>query len=151
MGGYRTAAAVIGGLGAALGVLIYFLSTVGWVAIGALSGYLWPTLVDLAFVGTSAAGLLLAGVGAAGAWLVLKGRTRRGASLMLISAAGIVAVFGAQPFLVNAAGAYGVPQRLQADPGLPPSDYFLASFAPAVPLLMGAALAFLVARGTTRP
>ena len=145
------AAAAIGGAGAVLGALTYLLAVVGWVALSVLSGYLRPDLVDLALVGTSAAGLLLASVGAAGAWLVLKDRTRRGALLMLISAAGVVAVFSAQPFLVNAAGAYGVPKRLQADPGLPPGDYFLASFAPAAALLVGAALAFLVARASTRP
>lgn len=83
--------------------------------------------------------------------MTLRTRTRRGALLMLLSAVGIVAVFAAQPFLVDAAGAYGVPERLQADPGLPPGDYFRATFAPAVPLLLGAALAFLVARGPTRP
>ena len=119
MRGLRVAAAAIGGAGAVLGALTYLLAVVGWVALSVLSGYLRPDLVDLALVGTSAAGLLLAGAGAAGAWLVLKDRTRRGALLMLISAAGVVAVFSAQPFLVNAAGAYGVPKRLQADPGLP--------------------------------
>lgn len=63
----RTVAAVIGGAGAALGALVYLGTIALGVAVAALSGYLSPTLVDLAFFGTAAAGLLLAGVGAAGA------------------------------------------------------------------------------------
>ena len=63
---------------------------------------------------------------------------------MLLSAAGIVAVFGAQPFLVEAAGAYGVPEGLRADSGTPPGGYYRGvTFAPAVPLLLGTALALL--------
>ena len=139
----RLAAAAIGGAGAALDALLYLLAVALWVAIAALSGHLAPNPVDLAFVGTEAAGILLCGAGGAGAWLVFGTRARRGALLMLLSAAGILAVFAAQPILVEAAGAYGVPEGLRADTGTPPGDYYRAAFAPAVPLLLGAALAFL--------
>ena len=93
----RLAAAVIGGAGAALGALLYLLAVALWVAIAALSGHLAPNPVDLAFVGTEVVGILLCGAGGAGAWLALRARTRPGALLMLLSAAGILAVFAAQP------------------------------------------------------
>lgn len=134
---------MVGGAGAALGAVLYLSAAALWVAIAALSGHLAPNPVDLAFVGTEAAGILLCAVGGAGAWLTLRAKTRPGALLMLLSAAGILAVFAAQPLLVEAAGAYGVPERLRADTGPPPGDYYRAAFAPAVPLLVGAALAFL--------
>ena len=134
---------MIGGVGAALGALHYLSAVALWVAIAALSGQLSPNLVDLAFVGTEFAGILLCGAGLAGAWLALRARTRPGALLMLLSAAGILAVFAAQPLLVEAAGAYGVSERLRADTGPPPGDYYRAAFAPTIPLLLGAALAFL--------
>ena len=51
--------AVIGGAGAALGALIYSLVIIGWVVILLLSGQLPTTLVDLAVVGTTAAGFVL--------------------------------------------------------------------------------------------
>ena len=138
---------MVGGTGAALGALLYLSAVALWVAIVALSGHLAPNLapnlVDLAFVGTEVAGIIFCGAGLAGAWLAFRARTRPGALLMLLSAAGILAVFAAQPLLVEAAGAYGVPEGLRADIGTPPADYYRAAFAPAVPLLVGAALAFL--------
>ena len=139
----RLAAAAIGGAGAALGALLYLSAVALWVAIAALSGHFAPNPVDLAFVGTEAAGILICGAGGVGAWLALRASPRPGALLMLLSAVGIVAVFAAQPLLVGAAGEYGVPEGLRADTGTPPGSYYRAAFAPAVPLLLGAALAFL--------
>jgi hypothetical protein len=139
----RVAAAAVGGAGAALGAVVYLLAAALWVAIVALSGMPPTSLVDLAVVGTAAAGVLLCGAGGRGAWLALRGRARPGALLMLLSAAGILAVFAAQPLLVGAAGAYGVPERLRVDTGTPPGGYYRATLAPAVLLLLGAALAFL--------
>jgi hypothetical protein len=148
----RTVAAVVGGAGAALNALYYFSAIVGWVAIVLLSG-LWPTtLVDLAFVGPLAAAVLLSGVGLVGAWRTWRGAARRGALLMVLAALGIAIVLGVvQPAAVSAAGAYGVPERLRADTGSPPGSYFRAALGPVVPLLAGAALAFLAARRSARP
>ena len=149
----RTVAAVVGGAGAALNALVYYLAIVGWVAIVLLSG-LWPTtLVDLAFVGPLAAAALLSGVGLVGAWRTWRGAARRGALLMVLAALGIAIVLGVvQPAAVSAApAAAGVPEGLRADTGPPPGSYFRAALGPVVPLLAGAALAFVAARRSARP
>lgn len=147
----RTVAAVVGGVGAALGALVFFLAIVGWGVIVLLSGLLPTTLVDLAFVGPTAAAALLSAVGLVGAWRTWQGVALRGALLMLLAAVGIVVVHAVQPSLVSAAGAYGVPEGLRADTGPPPGSYFRLALAPAVCLLVGTALAFLVARRPARP
>jgi hypothetical protein len=136
-----------------LNALVYYLAIVGWVAIVLLSG-LWPTtLVDLAFVGPLAAAALLSGVGLVGAWRTWRGAARRGALLMVLAALGIAIVLGVvQPAAVSAApAAAGVPEGLRADTGPPPGSYFRAALGPVVPLLAGAALAFVVARRSARP
>jgi len=142
----RVAAGVLGGGGAALGVFVYVLAVVVWVAIVVVAGFAPTSLVDLAFVGTTAAALLLACVGLAGAWRVFRGDTRRGAWLMLLSAIGIVAAFTVQPVLVVAAGNYGLPEEFRGDPFGFQRGGFLVAFAPAAALLVGAMLAFASAR-----
>lgn len=145
-------AAVIGGAGAALGAVIYPLAVVLWVAILALSGFfLLVTLVDAAFVGPLVVATLCCAVGPVGAWLVHGGRTRgaardrprRGALLMLVAALGVAAAVAAQPFLVNAAGDRGLPERFRGDTE-PSLEGSAAHFVPAGVLLVGAALASLV-------
>ncbi len=147
----RTVAAVVGGAGVTLGALVYFLAIVGWVVIVLLSGLLPTTLVDLAFVGTTAAAALLSAVGLVGAWRTWQGAALWGALLMLLAAVGIAIVHAVQPTAMSAAGAYGVPEGLRVDTGLPPGSYFRLALAPAVSLLVRAALAFLVARRPAHP
>ncbi len=146
----RIAAALLGGTGAAFGMLRGLIGVAGWIYLGSLMGD-FPNIVDMALIGTEAAGLLFSAAGMAGAGLLLARRRRRtGVFLMLVAAAGIAVVFAVQPFLVNAAGALGIPERLQAEPGLPPAGFLAASFAPAVALLLGAALALMAMRRRTR-
>ena len=52
---------------------------------------------------------------------------------------------------VGPLAAAGVPEGLRADTGPPPGSYFRAALGPVVPLLAGAALAFVVARRSARP
>lgn len=140
----RLAAAAIGGAGAALGAVVCLLAALGWVAIVFLSGDTSPNLVDLAFVGAMAAALAFCAAGAVGAWLVFEHRARRGALLMLVAALGVAAALIAQPFLVDAAGDRGLPERIGNDwePSL--TDQPLTRLGPAGALLVGAALALLV-------
>ena len=139
----RLAAAAIGGAGAALGAVVCLLAALGWIAIVLLSGDPSPNLVDVAFVGTMAEAVTFCAAGAAGAWLVFRHRTRRGALLMLVAALGIAAVLLAQPFLVDAAGDRGLPERITNDSEPSLADQPLARLAPAGTLLVGAALALL--------
>jgi len=121
------------------------LAALGWVAIVLLSGHLSPNLVDLAFVGTTALAVAFCAAGAVGAWLVFGRRTRRGALLMLVAALGVSAALVAQPFLVDAAGDRGLPERIRnnREPSL--ADQPPARLAPAGALLAGSALALLAA------
>ena len=136
---------MIGGAGAALGALLYLLAVVVWVAVRGLSGIsLSPTSVDLAFFGPLAAASLCCAVGALGAWLVFANRTRggsgRGALLMLVAALGVAAFVAAQPFLIDAVGDRGLPERFQDDTR-PSLEGSVAQLVPAGTLLAGAALA----------
>jgi hypothetical protein len=144
----RVVAGVIGGGAAALGAIAYVLTVVVWIAISAFAGFAPTTLVDLAFIGTTAAALLFACLGLVGALRVFRGDPRRGARLMLLSAIGIAIAFAVQPVLVATTGNYGLPEQFQAGPsGFQPGGFFVA-FAPAAALLVGALLAFASA---TRP
>jgi len=121
-----------------------------WVAIGVFAGFAPTTLVDLAFLGTTAAALVLSCVGLAGAWRVFGAVGRRGAWIMLLSAIGIAVAFAIQPIAVAAAGNYGVPAEFRAGPsGFGPGGLF-ATYAPAAALLLGAMLAFVSTRPSAR-
>lgn len=103
-------------------------------------------LVDLAFVGTMAAAVASCAVGATGAWLVFGRRARRGALLMLVAAVGVAAAMAAQPFLVDAAGDRGLPERIRNDREPSLVDRPLARFFPSGALLAGAAVALAARR-----
>lgn len=123
-------------MGAAFGVARGLFSVAGWVFLGVSTGG-FPNRVDLALVGTEAAGLLLSAVGMVGAGLLFARGDRAGVYLMLGAAVGIAAVFAAQPFLVNAAVA--APVRPELDPS--PTSFWAASLTPAAALFAASVLA----------
>ena len=65
---------------------------------------------------------------------------------MLVAAVGVAAAMAAQPFLVDAAGDRGLPERIRNDREPSLADRPLARFLPSGALLAGAAVALAARR-----
>lgn len=132
----RIASSVISGLGAAFGMLKGFLQMAFWLFLGL--SYDWNSYVTLV-VGTEGATAFFCILGGAGVSLVISGRrSRLGAVLMLIGAAGVtisIAVYGTT-----------LPRLVPIDPTYASPLYYVVSLIPAAALLIGAALALFTHR-----
>ncbi len=139
----RIAAAVIGGLGALLGAVKGLLFILMVLLLGPLQTDMFSPFNFLAISSDGAVAIFCI-LGATGAGLVLTGRrARAGILLMPLGAAGVTVT----------AVAYGLlpltqPSAVQAALGVFPTDlgFYVVWLFPILPLLVGAALAFLARR-----
>lgn len=101
--------------------------------------------VDLAMLGAEIVMILLFVTGLAGAGLLAARGGYKGIYLMLAAAAGTVVVRLVQPFLINAAGNIGIPERLAGGASFPGIEHWMI-FLPAATFLFASTLGVLAVR-----
>ncbi len=143
----RTVAVVVGGAGVVLGAVKSCVVVLMWIVVGLFAGMYPTTLVDFALIGTEGVEVLFCVTGLFGVRLLARG-DRTGVYLMLVATLGMATVVAAQPFLINVAGAVGIPENLRRDTGLPGAGWWVMSLIPVTVLLLASVLGALATRPT---